>query len=185
MSMSKSMSGNDTELLIQTEHVSDVFTKIMLDLMAGSEEITVPQFQALKHIALHGSCSIGSLAHGLAVSQPAATMLVDRMLRKGLVVREPGKSDRRQAEVTLTEHGESLLQQIESERTDRLSKILSLMEQPDREQFVRSLERFIEAALKLERTPDEACLRCGIEHHKDCIVNQLQLAIVGEDIDRT
>lgn len=180
---------NDAELLIETEHISDIFTKIMLDLMtpalASSEEITMPQFQALKHISLHGSCSIGSLAQGLSVSQPAATMLVDRMLRKGLVVREPGKSDRRQAEVSLTEHGESLLAQIESERTDRLAKILSLMEQTDRRQFVRSLERFIEAALKLERTPNEACLRCGIEHHKDCIVNQLQLALAGEDIERT
>ena len=175
---------NDTDLLTETEHVSDVFTKIMLDLMSGSEEITMPQFQALKHISLHGSCSIGSLAEGLSVSQPAATMLVDRMLRKGLVIREPGKSDRRQMDVSLTSHGESLLEQIESERTDRLSKILSLIGRSDREQFVRSLERFIEAALKLERTPNDACLRCGIEHHKDCIVNQLQLALAGEEIER-
>ena len=175
---------NDTDLLTETEHVSDVFTKIMLDLMSGSDEITMPQFQALKHISLHGSCSIGSLAEGLSVSQPAATMLVDRMLRKGLVTREPGKSDRRQMDVSLTERGETLLEQIESERTDRLSKILSLMGRSDREQFVRSLERFIEAALKLERTPNDACLRCGIEHHKDCIVNQLQLALAGEEIER-
>ena len=182
---------NDTEFLNQTEHISDIFTKIMLKIMttdvagSASDEITMAQFHALKHVAQHGSCTIGSLAEGLSVSQPAATMLVDRMSRRDFVARQPGQSDRRQAEVSLTPRGKNLLRRIESERVDRLGRVLRLMGRSEREQFVESLERFVAAALKLERSPDEVCLRCGTEHMDDCIVNQAHLALAGEQVERT
>ena len=181
---------NDTELLTQIEHVSDVFTRVMLktiaaDLSDSVEEISMAQFHALRHVAQHGACTIGSLAEGLCVSQPAATMLVDRMTRRGLVERRSSSTDRRQAEVSLTERAKDLLAQIESERSERLGKILGLMGGSEREQFVESLERFISAALKLENAVDEACLRCGIEHYTDCIVNQTHLELAGRGVERT
>lgn len=169
---------NDTEFLNQTEHISDIFTKVMLKIMTpnladgASDEITMSQFQALKHIAHNGPCTIGTIAEGLSVSQPAATMLIDRMVRKGLVERHPGRIDRRQSEVVLAAHGEEVLGRIEAERADRLAQIVKLMERSEREQFIESLERFVEAALETERSPGEACLRCGTDHHNDCIVSK-------------
>ena len=177
---------NDTDLLSQTEHLSDIFTRIMLRTLAGtsSDEITIAQFQALRHVSQHGPCTVGSLAEGLSVSQPAATMLIDRMARRGLVDRQTGKSDRRQAEVSLTRHARSLLDRIEAERAEHLSKILDMMSRSEREQFVELLERFVSAALRLECAVDEACLRCGIGHHTDCVVNQMHLERVGTDVER-
>ncbi len=171
---------SNTDFLSQTEHISDIFTRIMVKIMTPnladgeSDEITVSQFQALKHIAHNGPCTIGSIAGGLSISQPAATMLVDRMVRKGLLERHPGPTDRRQTEVSLAEYGYQLLERIEAERAKKLAQIVKLMDRPEREQFVESLERFIEAALEVEKSPNEACLRCGTEHHEDCIVNKIR-----------
>ncbi|HUV05260.1 MAG TPA: MarR family transcriptional regulator [Armatimonadota bacterium] len=182
---------NQTETISQTERVSDIFARIMAKLLTAgfpvgpADEITVAQFQALRHIAQHGTCSIGSLAKGLSVSQPAATMLVSRMARRGLAERRPGQRDRRQAEVSLTRCAEDLLGRIETERTQRLAGILSQMPPEERTRLVESLERFIEAALKLDGEVDEICLRCGSEHQPDCIVNQAHLELVGTDIERT
>lgn len=182
---------NDTELLSQAEHISDIVTKIMLRTMAGditggaSDEITMAQFQALRHISQHGPCTIGSLSDGLSVSQPAATMLVDRMVKRGLVERQPRQDDRRQAEVSLTPHAEDLLGQIETGRAERLGRILAVMEPRERERFVESLECFVSAVLKLEHSPDEICLRCGTEHQDDCIVNKTHLELAGRDVERT
>lgn len=169
---------DDTELLNQTEHISDIFTKIMSrilsdELIAGDADgVTIAQYQALKHLSHHGSSTIGSLAEGLEVSQPAATTLVDRMAKRGLVDRRPGKSDRRQAEVTLTEAAQTILDQLESERMDRLSRILVRMEPDDRRKFVESMQTFVAAALETDMHADAACLRCGEDHNPDCVVHR-------------
>lgn len=169
----------DSEHLAETERISDIFTRIMLRITAPSlgaaEDITTSQYQALRHIAHNGPCSIGGLAHALSISQPAATMLVDRMVKRGLVRRRPSKADRRQAEVSLALGGEEILGRIEAERAGRLAGVLKLMSPSDREQFVESLERFIAAALETE-TPEQACLRCGAQHHGDCIVSKSRRA---------
>ncbi len=182
----------ESELLEQAQHVSDIFTKIMLKTMTvgllaemPEGEITMAQLQALKHIAQHGSCTIGSLAEGLGVTQPAATMLVDRVVKRGLVEREPGREDRRQAEVSLSRRAKHLVRRAESERAERLSKVLDLMTPDEREQFLESLQRFVGAALKLESAVDEACLRCGIEHRTACVVNRTHLELTGADVSRT
>lgn len=181
----------DNELLNQTEHIADIFTRIMHKIMmhdlcgSDSEEITQVQFQALKHIAQHGPCTIGNIAEGLLISQPAATMLVDRMVRRDLVDRQTGRSDRRQAEIVLTERSTELLTHIESERINRLGRILLVMEPDERRQFMESLERFVSASLKIENAVDNACLRCGVDHHADCIINQTHLVMAGKDIERT
>lgn len=171
---------SNTDFLNQTEHISDIFTRIMARIMTPnladgeSDEITASQFQALKHIAHNGPCTIGSIAGGLGISQPAATMLVDRMVRKGLLERHAGRSDRRQTDVSLASHGAELLDRIEAERAAKLAQIVRLMDPPERERFVESLERFVEAALEVEKSPSQACLRCGTEHHEDCIVNKIR-----------
>lgn len=168
---------NDSKLLIQVEHISDVFTRMVLKTMAAgladkAEEITTSQFQALKHIAQHGPCTVGQLARGLDTSQPAATMLVGRMVKRGLVERQPGRSDRRQAEISLTRRAEELLSHIEAERASRLSSTLAQMSEQERRQLIESMERFVSAALTQEDSVDEACLNCGSEHQPDCIVNK-------------
>lgn len=174
-----------TESLDQTEHISDIFTRIMLKLMApnlsdGEQQgISLSQFNALRHIASHSPCTIGGIAEALSVSQPAATMLVERMVRKGLVERRSGSTDRRQADVVIAESGRTILQGIEAERTKRLAGIVNQMAPADRANLVESLGRFVEAALDTRELSGEACLHCGVEHNDECIVNKSRGMVNG------
>jgi DNA-binding MarR family transcriptional regulator len=56
--------------------------------------------------------SIGEVAMSLQIRHHAASLLVDRAVRRGLVLREEDPSDRRRALVTLTTEGQELLDTI-------------------------------------------------------------------------
>ncbi len=181
---------NEQDLLAQTQHVSDIFARVLLRTMAvGSQsddcEITMAQYQAMKHIERHGACTVGSLAEGLGVTQPAATMLVDRMVKRGLVDRGPGRTDRRQAAVSLTDRARALLHRIEIERAERLSGVLDRMERAEREQLLASLERFVSAAVEADSTLEDACLRCGAGHDDGCVLNKVHMRLRGTEVTRT
>lgn len=171
---------NNKQVVWQTERMAKIFARLeskMIDTeVPGSRSyvITAPQLQALKHIAQHGPSKISAIADGLSISQPAATMLVNRMEKRGLVMRRLRADDRRQAEVSLTRQAESLLRRMERMRFGRLSAILEHMSSEERFQFLDSLEKFVAAALKAcECTAEEVCLRCGKDHDPDCVVNQI------------
>lgn len=181
---------NEHDLLTQTQHVSDIFTRVVLrTLTVGSisddGEITMAQYQAMKHIEHHGPCTIGSLAEGLGVTQPAATMLVDRMVKRELVAREPGRTDRRQMEVSLTDRARDLLLRAEEERADRLGAVLGRMSRSEREQLLQSLERFVSAAAEAESDVEDACLRCGATHDDSCILNKVHIRLKGTEVTKT
>jgi DNA-binding MarR family transcriptional regulator len=178
-------------ILDETEHITDIFTRIVLKTLTQGiyectqDELTFAQYQALRHVAQHGPCTVGSLAEGLSVSQPAATMSVDRLARRGLVERRPGSVDRRQAEVLLTEKSRLLLCHAEEERLRRLGEILNVMQPEEREELLLSMKKFVSAALKVEPMAEGACLRCGVEHNPDCIVNKTRIEIEGKEVERT
>lgn len=171
---------NNKQVVWKTERIAEIFARLeskMIDTeVPGSRSyvITAPQLQALRHIAQHGPSTISAIADGLSISQPAATMLINRMQRRGLVKRRPRADDRRQAEVSLTRQAESLLRRMERARFDRLSVILEHMSPEERLQFLDSLQKFVAAALKAcECTVEEVCLRCGKDHDPECVVNQI------------
>jgi DNA-binding MarR family transcriptional regulator len=56
--------------------------------------------------------SIGEVAKGLQIRHHAASLLVDRAVRRELILREEDPSDRRRALVTLTPEGQELLDTI-------------------------------------------------------------------------
>jgi DNA-binding MarR family transcriptional regulator len=57
-------------------------------------------------------CTIGSLAERLFLRHQSAVGLVDRLVRRKLVIRSPGKKDRRQVTLALTELGETRLRNL-------------------------------------------------------------------------
>lgn len=180
---------SESELLSQTEHIADVFMRIMQktiidDIHSGDKSgLTPVQLQALKHIVRHGASTVGSISEGLMISQPAATMLVDRMVKRGLVERKSSAGDRRQSLIVPTKSADAIIRRVEENRVERLSEILKVMNQDDRERLVESLEKFVTASLQAESDTSSACLRCGMNHKSDCIINKANLQMAGKDIE--
>ncbi|MHB1459106.1 MAG: MarR family winged helix-turn-helix transcriptional regulator [Armatimonadota bacterium] len=179
----------ESELLNQTEHIADVFMRIMQktivdDIHSGDGcGLTPVQLQALRHIVRHGASTVGSISEGLMISQPAATMLVDRMVKRGLVERKSSAGDRRQSLVVPTSDADAIIRRVEEHRVGRLGAILKVMNPDDRTLLVESLERFVTASLQAESDTSSACLRCGTDHKSDCIINKANLQMAGKDIE--
>ena len=167
----------DVNLISQTDRVFDILARVIskiIEAKAGqNHQATSSQVQALKYLANHEPCTISTIAEGLGISQPAATMLINRMEKRGLVQRRPSETDRRQLEVSLTSQGHLILSQIERTRLDKLSEILELMSIDERNQLLTAIENFVSATLKKFREcANEVCLRCGDNHDPSCIVSQ-------------
>lgn len=71
--------------------------------------ITGPQLWALKTISQNGSLPLGELSEKMYLHPSTITGVVDRLEKKGYVVRDRGEKDRRVVMVQLTAKGERLV----------------------------------------------------------------------------
>ncbi|HEY3742397.1 MAG TPA: MarR family transcriptional regulator [Bryobacteraceae bacterium] len=80
---------------------------------ALEEGIEPRQHQALLVIkAMTEPCTIGALAERLFLQHQSTVGLVDRLVKRQLVIRVAGVEDRRRVVVCLTRHGETILRHL-------------------------------------------------------------------------
>lgn len=183
------MSVKQTEL---TQLISELFgelvakkmTRDLLEELTGPE-VTPPLFHAMLYVYRHPDCSIRRLSQGLAVTLPAGSQLVERLVKKGLAGRTEGERDRRLSQIKLTDRGAALVEQVRSARSLRLSSILGKMDPGRRTAFSEGLQEFISWALQDMGSARSLCLHCGTEHNPCCVVNMANLATAGESVNGT
>ena len=71
--------------------------------------ITGPQLWALKTVAANGSLSLGELSKKMYLHPSTISGVVDRLEKKGFVVRDRGQEDRRVVKVQLTPQGKRIV----------------------------------------------------------------------------
>jgi DNA-binding MarR family transcriptional regulator len=98
------------------------FRHALRRFLAASETIsrnagvTQQQYQAMLAIAAwpDGAMSVKDLSEELLLTHHAAVQLVDRLAKAGLAQRSPSSVDRRSVELSLTESGSALLDDLAS-----------------------------------------------------------------------
>ena len=174
-----------------TEHLLALFTEVLNEtiterpLQEVSAEMTPSLAHGLQFVSQHGLCSVRDVARGLSMTLPAASQLVDRLVKKDWVTRSDNKDDRRLSEILLTETGRDLAEQIRSRRIARMSRILDRMDPDCRRTLVASLESFIAAGIHDADSALETCSHCGVDHDPECVVNEVYRAATGAQIERT
>jgi DNA-binding MarR family transcriptional regulator len=68
-------------------------------------ELTVPQFRTLVFLSHHPETTLSALAEYLGLSRPAASRMVDLLVKRGLMNRQIPPADRRQVALSLTRRG--------------------------------------------------------------------------------
>ncbi|HSL59104.1 MAG TPA: MarR family winged helix-turn-helix transcriptional regulator [Acidimicrobiales bacterium] len=89
----------------------------------GEVEMSLPQYRMLVFLAEGGSAAASALAGKLGVSRPSVTALVDGLVAKGLVERQPDPSDRRRVSHAVTEAGLAALDRADTAVTARLVEV--------------------------------------------------------------
>ncbi len=114
-------------------------------------DLTMGQLRLLFRLHHEGPASMGEIARLAACSLQSATALVERIERRGLVVRDRRDGDRRIVECRLTKVGEDLVAEIAGDRAATLRQALVLLD-PDELLMLHQL-----LTAMLERQGDPAC----------------------------
>jgi DNA-binding MarR family transcriptional regulator len=148
-------------------------------LVKGS--LTEVQLACLRFVHLHPEPSVGAIAGGLSFSNAASAKLVDRLVKKKLLIREEDQQDRRVLKIILTADGQELLTEIEGIEARYFESILQRMPPQALEALTTGLTAFLKAGLQDISQIDEICLRCGCEHVLTCPGNLRYRELSGQD----
>lgn len=113
--------------------------------IAASDELTVPQFRILAHIR-GGLRHVGEIADLTDVSQPAMSKMVDGLVSRGLIRREPDRQDRRLIALRLTPKGSTLFRHVQKTAQKRLGEQLQSLNSSEKRSLIRALN-LIESVL--------------------------------------
>ena len=107
--------------------------------------LTGPQLWALKTLQRNRRLSTGRLAAALAVHQSSASILVDRLEKRGLVRRSRTRLDHRFVDVELTKRGEALAADAPEAAQGRLLHALEAMRPGEVRQIRHAVDRLVQA----------------------------------------
>ena len=110
------------------------------DSVFGKYGLTTEQFGVLSSIKSRGPLRPTDLSHILERTPNSISMLVDRMVKAGLVRRTRDRKDRRVVTVSLTSKGEAAVEPAIPAGWEFIHQILSPLSQNDQRSFASMLE---------------------------------------------
>lgn len=117
----------------------------VLERAAG--DLTLAQYRVLALIAA-GDERATLLAGRLAITKPSVSAVIDGLVERGCLMREPVEGDRRAIRLCITPEGTEALTTAEAAMAERLEPLVDTVEDPAG--FFQSLDE-IHAALKARR----------------------------------
>jgi DNA-binding MarR family transcriptional regulator len=103
------------------------------------------QLFVMKRLAEKPGISVNELAERTCTHQSSVSVVVRRLVEKGLVKRRESRSDRRRAELSLTRQGQKLLTRSLKSPQDRIIEAINSMPVGDRKQLAMRLAEVLEA----------------------------------------
>lgn len=112
--------------------------------------LTGPQIMMLHTISSLGRCPAGQLAQKLEVTPGAISVMIDRLVNHGFVVRTHDMHDRRVVLLEITDPGREALDKIGEVRSAQIKHYLSCLEPEETELFLRSFEHIADHIQKID-----------------------------------
>jgi DNA-binding MarR family transcriptional regulator len=128
--------------------------------LVGHHGITVPQLMCLLVLDAEGTLSIGTLSQRVYLTPSTVTGIVDRLERKGHVVRVRGLSDRRVVEVRITETGHKVAGAAPDPLQTRLVEALHHVPDDEKLSMLGILRRLL-ALMEVGEIPAAPILEVG------------------------
>lgn len=161
MYMSDTVTQNHEQIDQILTAMSQVFRAIEATMLPAwaTTDLTMAQMKAAMFLTYEGPMTIGHLACALGIGQPAASILVDRLVQLGLVNRMEDPADRRRTIASLTPRG---LETIGTFRNHRLQCLRAWLERLDAD-TLSALARGVQgiAAVVSAETVRPAKLSCS------------------------
>jgi DNA-binding MarR family transcriptional regulator len=132
-----------------SDNVLIAIRKIMQSISLNSRSLvkrvglTGPQLMVLKEVTDSGEVSVGEVARAISSSQGTVTDIVERMEKKGLVVRRRSDYDRRRVLVHVTEAGKQLLEKAPPLMQESFVEQFNALQDWEQAMILSSLQRLV------------------------------------------
>ncbi|MCY0901092.1 MAG: MarR family transcriptional regulator [Firmicutes bacterium] len=107
-------------------------------------EITAPQFDALVVVDNCAHLTIGDLSNRLGLACSTTTDLVDRLERRGFVLRSRDDEDKRVVRVSLLSEGSALIERVMRARRAYLARVLQHVAEPEQRALQQALTELVQ-----------------------------------------
>lgn len=115
-------------------------------------DITMPQLKTILLLFLNGPTRMSDLASDLGVTLATATGLVDRMVERGIVVRQDDPNDRRVVLCSLSNSGHMMVSRLWESSKNRSRELLEFLDTKQLNLFEEVLEAMVKSS-KHQETP--------------------------------
>lgn len=116
-----------------------------------SVDLTMPQLKILLLLFTDGPARMGFLTSSLGVSMATTTGIADRMVERGLIVRESDPEDRRVVVCKLSEKGREMASHLWQLRQAQARGLLERMTTPQIKLISKAMEVILQAARVVEQ----------------------------------
>jgi DNA-binding MarR family transcriptional regulator len=111
----------------------------------GALELSITQIKLLHHLeGAEHELTLKEAAEFVLVSLPAASRMVDDLVRRGFVERHEDAEDRRMKRVRLTEPGRSVIRKLNAARLNRLEQFTGTLTDAERRKLSAALSKLLE-----------------------------------------
>jgi DNA-binding MarR family transcriptional regulator len=131
------------------ELVSHIFImgRLMRDKMhkhgIGAGQCTLMEFETLKYVKDAGKPHMRDVAKTFHVTPPAATLMIDGLVKANLLARVLDPNDRRSVRVAITPKGKQLLERGLTKKVKEMKKTFGVLTPSERAQFIAIIRKII------------------------------------------
>lgn len=130
------------------ELVSHVFImgRIMRDKMhrkVHNGQCTMLEFETIKYVKDTGQPHMRDVAKAFHVTPPAATLMIDGLVKAKLLARVLDPKDRRSVRVTITPKGRQLLERGIANKIKEMKRLFGVLTPTERAHFVAVIKKII------------------------------------------
>lgn len=109
-------------------------------------DLTMPQFKVLLLLNSLETASMSQLAASLGVTLPTVTGIVDRLVERGLLVREESPHDRRVVVCRLTARGQQMAGRMQAANRSRMAQMVSTLDSAQLRTVIAAFDLLLTAA---------------------------------------
>jgi DNA-binding MarR family transcriptional regulator len=103
-------------------------------------DLSVPQFRTLTFLSRQAGASLSQVAEHIGLTLPSMSSLVEGLVERKLILRNPHSVDRRRVTLTLTARGQSVLEAAHGATQAALAEKLAALSAQDRTIVVQAMQ---------------------------------------------
>jgi DNA-binding MarR family transcriptional regulator len=108
-----------------------------------SSEVSMPEIQVLVFLGQSGAGRMSDIAAHMFSSLSNMTVIVDKLVKKGLVERSRSQEDRRVVMIALTEKGEEYYLQHHEVKLELSRRMLGALDENERNMYLAFIDKII------------------------------------------